>query len=152
MRAFLVLLSLVVSSAALAAETVEVWKDPNCGCCTGWVDHLRASGFEVRVNDVADLDEARARNGVPRALGACHTARVGGYAVEGHVPAADLRRLLKQRPRAAGLALPGMPAGSPGMEAASDKPYQTILFSADGTARVWQTHRPNAHLGGAPHR
>lgn len=152
MRRFVLLLSLFFSlaTAAHAAETIEVWKDPNCGCCTGWVDHLKAAGFAVRVNNVADLDAARRKNGVPPSLAACHTARVGGYAIEGHVPASDIERLLRQKPKATGLAVPGMPAGSPGMEAATDKPYDTVLFEANGSARPWQRHAPNSHLPKEP--
>jgi hypothetical protein len=139
-RIFAILLALL-GSAAMAAETVEVWKDPGCGCCTAWVDHLKAAGFGVRTHQVNDINAARARNGVPQALGACHTARVGGYAIEGHVPASEIKRLLLQRPRAAGLAVPGMPLGSPGMEADRSHPYDVLLFTAEGRTSVYR-HYP----------
>lgn len=138
------LLSLLIAfSGALAhaADTIEVWKDPGCGCCTKWVDHLKAAGFQVRAHDVNDMNAARAKNGVPQALGACHTARVGGYAIEGHVPATEIRRLLKERPAAAGLAVPGMPLGSPGMESDRTQPYDVLLFNAEGRTRVYRHYQ-----------
>jgi len=94
---------------------VEVWKDPNCGCCQSWVDHLEANGFKVDVRNVGNT-AARKRLGMPEKLGSCHTAKVNGYVLEGHVPAADIRKLLADRPIALGLAVPGMPIGSPGMD------------------------------------
>ena len=102
---------------AQAAVSVEVWKDPQCGCCEDWVAHLTQAGFSVKVNDQGN-DAARKRLGIPGALGSCHTASVQGYALEGHVPAADIRRLLREKPQAVGLAVPGMPVGSPGMDGA----------------------------------
>lgn len=141
MKSFLALALALCSAAAMAAETIDVWKDPGCGCCTLWVDHLKAAGFQVRTHEASDMSAARAKNGVPQALGACHTARVGGYAIEGHVPAAEIRRLLKQRPKAAGLAVPGMPLGSPGMEADRKQPYDVLLFTADGRTSVYR-HYP----------
>jgi len=142
MRRLLLLFLLTVSGAvAHAADTIEVWKDSGCGCCTKWVDHLKASGFKVRTREVNDMNAARAKNGVPQALGSCHTARVGGYAIEGHVPAADIKRLLRERPQGAGLAVPGMPLGSPGMEADRTQPYDVFLFTADGRTRVYR-HYP----------
>lgn len=140
-RLLLSLLFAVFGAVAHAADTIEVWKDPGCGCCTKWVDHLKAAGFKVRTHEINNVNEARAWNGVPQALGSCHTARVGGYALEGHVPAADIKRLLKERPKAAGLAVPGMPLGSPGMEADRTQPYDVLLFTADGRARVYR-HYP----------
>lgn len=140
-RLLLSTLFAVFGAAVQAADTIEVWKDPGCGCCTKWVDHLKAAGFGVRTHEVSDMNAARAKNGVPQALGACHTARVGRYAIEGHVPAADIRRLLRERPEAAGLAVPGMPAGSPGMEADRTQPYDVLLFNADGRTRVYR-HYP----------
>ena len=138
MKRTLAILLMLLGSAAVAAETVEVWKDPGCGCCTLWVDHLKAAGFKVRSFEVNDMNAARAKNGVPQALGACHTARVGGYAIEGHVPAAEIRRLLKERPQAAGLAVPGMPLGSPGMEADRSQAYDVLLFTAGGRTSVYR--------------
>jgi hypothetical protein len=139
------MLSFFLSTAVMAAETVEVWKSPSCGCCTAWVQHLKAAGFPVRAHEVQDVDEARSKNGVPQSLGACHTARVGGYAIEGHVPASAIKRLLAERPLAAGLAVPGMPPGSPGMETPRGESYESLLFTSDGRTRVWQRYQPNDH-------
>ncbi len=111
---------------------VTVHKDPNCGCCSEWVAHLRDAGFTVRLNEASDLEVVRSRLGVPTDLGACHTAEVDGYAIEGHVPALAIRRLLSERPAAKGLAVPGMPAGSPGMESGQPQPYAVILFGTEG--------------------
>ena len=99
-----------------ADNFVEVWKTPTCGCCAEWVDHLKENGFTVKVNDVSNTDSFRAALGMPREYGSCHSARVGGYAVEGHVPADDIKKLLAEKPDAVGLAVPAMPMGSPGME------------------------------------
>ena len=131
----------------LMAQTrprVEVWKDPDCGCCKDWVSHLEASGFQVKVHDSGNA-AARARLGVPEKMGSCHTAQVGGYAIEGHVPARDIRRLLKERPKAVGLAVPGMPVGSPGMDGPAYQgrkdPYDVLLILADGASQVYQRYR-----------
>ena len=122
---------------------VEVWKDPNCGCCKDWVAHMQSSGFVVRVNDTGNT-AARARLGIPQQLGSCHTALVGGYAVEGHVPAREVRRLLKERPDAIGLSVPGMPVGSPGMDAPAyggrTDPFDVLLVQRDGKARVYRSY------------
>lgn len=99
-----------------ADNFVEVWKTPTCGCCAEWVDHLKENGFTVKVNDVSNTDSFRAALGMPQEYGSCHSARVGGYAVEGHVPADDIKKLLAEKPDAVGLAVPAMPMGSPGME------------------------------------
>lgn len=102
---------------ALAAEpSIIVTKDPSCGCCSGWAEHLRQAGFTVEVRDVPDVNRVKARLGVPADLAACHTAEVSGYVIEGHVPASALRRFLGEKPEARGLAVAGMPVGSPGME------------------------------------
>ena len=141
----------------LMAQTqtaVEVWKDPNCGCCQDWVAHLQANGFSVKVNDTGN-NAARTRLGIPAALGSCHTAQVGGYAIEGHVPAADIRRLLKEKPKAVGLAVPGMPVGSPGMDGAiygaRKDAYQVMLVLQGGSARVFNSYlsAPSASLNPA---
>lgn len=128
-----------------AAPLVEVHKSPSCGCCKFWIKHLEANGFRVRTIEVADPSKVRARLGMPEKYGSCHTAVVGGYLVEGHVPARDLKRLLETRPAALGLAVPDMPIGSPGMdlpeyEGRKDR-YDVLLVARDGTARVW------AHYG-----
>lgn len=126
---------------AQARPIIDVVKTPSCGCCNGWIAHMRAAGFQVRVRDVPDTTPYARRLGVPDDLRSCHTASVGGYAVEGHVPAADVRRLLSARPQAAGIAVPGMPMGSPGMEHGSHRqPYQTILFTRAGRRSVFARH------------
>ena len=123
--------------------TVEVYKSPQCGCCTAWADHLRQSGFKVVLHDVNDVPAARSKLGMPERYGACHTARVGNYLVEGHVPAADIKRLLRKKPHAIGIAVPSMPPGSPGMESDRPVPYDTLLVSTDGTATVFTHHQPH---------
>jgi hypothetical protein len=126
--------ALVVPAFSAVAQTpaILVHKDPNCSCCSGWVRHLKDAGFAVTVEATADLQPVRKRLGVPADLAACHTAEVGGYVLEGHVPAAAVRRLLEQRPTAVGLAVPGMPAGSPGMEGGTPQRYEVVLFGAGG--------------------
>lgn len=116
--------------AHAAAERLEVYKTPWCGCCTAWIDHMREAGFDVRVTELEDLDPLKARLGVVPELASCHTALIGGYVIEGHVPAREVARLLSERPKATGLAVPGMPMGSPGME--TDGPadtYEVVLFA-----------------------
>jgi len=124
--------ALLAGPAVAARDAVEVYKSATCGCCGDWIKHLRASGFEVRAHDVPDSGEYRRRYGVPGAFASCHTALVGGYAIEGHVPAREIRRLLAERPKAQGLAVPGMAAGSPGMEGPRSDPYEVLLFQRDG--------------------
>jgi hypothetical protein len=113
---------------------VQVSKDPSCGCCEAWVEHLRGAGFAVDVSETAQMSRVKARLGVPQALASCHTAEVGGYAIEGHVPAVEIKRLLAERPAGRGLAVPGMPVGSPGMELKGLEPdtYEVVLFGANG--------------------
>jgi hypothetical protein len=120
------------SSALAQTSNILVHKDPNCGCCAGWVRHLKAAGFAVTVEETASLQVVRKRLRVPADLAACHTAEVEGYILEGHVPAVAVRRLLEKRPAATGLAVPGMPAGSPGMESGAPQPYDVVLFGANG--------------------
>lgn len=122
---------------------VEVWRDPGCGCCGAWIEHLRAAGFRVREQATTELDAVRARLGMPARYASCHTAKVADYLIEGHVPAADIVRLLAERPRAVGLAVPGMPVGSPGMEVpdGTREPFDTLLVARDGSATVFQAHR-----------
>jgi len=126
-------LAWVVPSVSAFAQTpaIRVHKDPDCGCCAGWVRHLEAAGFTVTVEETADLEPLKKRLGVPDDLTACHTAEVDGYVLEGHVPAAAVRRLLERRPTATGLAVPGMPAGSPGMEGGVPQRYGVVLFGAN---------------------
>ncbi len=118
--------------------TMTVYRDPNCGCCTDWVSHVRKAGFTVTVRDTADMASVKASFGVPSALESCHTARVGAYAIEGHVPADLIQKLLREQPVARGLAVPGMPIGSPGMEQGAQKDaYDVILFDKVGKTRVY---------------
>src|SRR6185503_17406787 len=112
-------------SARAATTVIEVWTGPSCGCCHGWIDHLKANGFEVVTHDGGN-NEARTRLGMPIDYGSCHTGAVEGYAIEGHVPAREVRRLLAERPAALGLSVPGMPRGSPGMEGAVNDPYDVL--------------------------
>lgn len=130
---------------AAAGPLVEIWKSPTCGCCKDWVAHLETNGFRTLVHDTGNA-QIRGRLGVAPQYGGCHTALVGGYAIEGHVPAADIRRLLKERPKAVGLAVPGMPVGAPGMDGPAygghKDPYDVLLLvAAHGDARVYQTYR-----------
>ena len=135
-----------VPARAAATDTtlpaVLVHKDPNCGCCTGWVEHLRRHGFQVAVNETSDLEPIRKRLGVPAGKGSCHTAEVGRYVVEGHVPAADIKRLIALRDDSRGLVLPGMPIGSPGMEMPDGRVqrYTVERVDAGGVTHPFATH------------
>ena len=123
------------SPLAALAETITVHKTPWCGCCSAWVEHLREAGFEVEVEEAEDLAPYRVALGVPDQLMSCHTAEVDGYAIEGHVPAEEIKRLLVERPDARGLSVPGMPMGSPGMETPYEPDtYDVVIFSDDGAA------------------
>lgn len=127
--------------AADSLPAVEVFRNPSCGCCGAWVDHLEAAGFDVRVTMVGDTSATRARYGLPDRFGSCHTAVVAGYVVEGHVPAVDIKKLLAMKPVAIGLAVPGMPAGSPGMDVGSHRdPYRVLLIDKQGRERVFSSH------------
>ena len=120
-----------VPSAFAEAHLLEVYKSPSCGCCSAWVDHMRSAGFPVLVTDITDLRPIKNKLGVIPELRACHSAVIDGYVIEGHVPAREVLRLLKDRPQAIGLAVPGMPIGSPGMERGSRRdPFQVTLFSS----------------------
>jgi hypothetical protein len=127
--------------SARALPPVEVFRSPSCGCCGAWVDHLKAAGFDVKVTMVDDTAVARRKHGLPDKFGGCHTAVVAGYVVEGHVPAADVKKLLTMKPLAIGIAVPGMPVGSPGMEMGSRKdPYQVLLIDRQGRERVFSSY------------
>lgn len=115
-------------SWAQAQGTITVWKDPSCGCCDGWVEHLRRNGFVARVVETSDVQSIKAERGVPAYLASCHTAAIGEYTIEGHVPASAIRRVLAEKPTGRGLAVPGMPIGSPGMEGGRPEVYDVILF------------------------
>ncbi|MCG7392931.1 DUF411 domain-containing protein [Microvirga sp. ACRRW] len=127
----------LVARAAIAQEPlpkVVVTKDPSCGCCSGWVDHLRQAGFSADVIETSEINRIKVRLGVPQDLASCHTAEVGGYVLEGHVPADAIKRLLMEKPQAKGLAVPGMPVGSPGMEVegVENDTYDVVLFGPAG--------------------
>jgi len=151
-RAFLSLLLLAPLPIAVAASKtvttratkVELWKEKTCGCCGDWVKHLEANGFDITTHDTGNAG-MRARLGIPAQYGSCHTALIEGYAVEGHVPAADIRRLLRERPQAAGIAVAGMPIGSPGMDGPAyngrKDPYDVLLIARDGKASIWRAYR-----------
>ena len=116
---------------------ISVYKNASCGCCKKWVEHLQAAGFRVTVHDTSNLAGVMERYGVPRKLTACHTAVVDGYVIEGHVPADVIQRLLKERPGIAGVAVPGMPAGSPGMESETPARFYILTFDKNGTTSVY---------------
>jgi hypothetical protein len=124
-------------AALAAAPVIEVYKSASCGCCGGWVKHLEQNGFTVKAHNVDNPSDYRQKFGIPAQLGSCHTAKVAGYALEGHVPASDIKRLLATRPKATGLAVPGMPMGSPGMEGA-DKDAYDVLLVKDGKTTVYK--------------
>lgn len=128
---------------AVASVPVKVYKPTYCGCCTGWVDHLEHAGYTVEVEETDRPDEIKDALGVPAGLRSCHTAEIGGYVVEGHVPVDVIARLLEERPDVTGIAVPGMPVGSPGMEAAdgTTEPYDVVAFDASGGTRVYESRR-----------
>ncbi len=140
----LLMMALAGPGMAQGRPVAKVWKDPSCGCCKDWVAHLEGAGFDVQVLDTGNA-AARARLGIPQKYGSCHTAQIGGYAIEGHVPAADIQRLLREAPRAIGLAAPGMPVGSPGMDGPAyggrKDAYDVLLIGTDGNSTVYQAHR-----------
>ena len=138
--ALLVLAGRRASAAALVTKpAITVWKDPGCGCCNAWVDHMRGAGFDVKTHDESGMDEVKAMMGVPVALRSCHTAQAGAYVVEGHVPAADVKRILAEKPKILGLAVPGMPMSAPGMAqpGARKVPYEVVSFEKGGATRVF---------------
>ncbi|MGH6736024.1 MAG: DUF411 domain-containing protein [Methyloceanibacter sp.] len=137
-------LALLLASPALAATdqpSIEVWKSPTCSCCGKWVEHLEASGFAVTANSATPsmLDRLKREAGIAEKLAACHTGKIGGYVIEGHVPASDIKRLIAERPDAIGLTVPGMPLGSPGMEQPNGETeaYDVLLVKKDGTVEVF---------------
>jgi len=132
--------ALMAGHAAAGMPTVEVYKHPDCGCCGLWVEHLKQNGFAVKLSDVSDVGAMRRRLGMPEKFAACHTAKVGGYLVEGHVPAADVKRLLAEKPKALGIAVPSMPPGSPGMPSPKPVAYDTLLVQTDSTYSTYARH------------
>ena len=145
-RKMLIALSMMASASyrihGQQPPHVDVYKDPSCGCCGNWVAHLRREGFTATATDVRDITTVKIKNHVPGPLQSCHTALVGGYVIEGHVPASDIQRLLKERPKIVGLAVPGMITGSPGMEGLGGKPYDVLTFDAAGKTTVYSTQKP----------
>lgn len=127
--------------AGPSAPEVQVFKSPSCGCCGSWIEHMRAAGFAVKVTQVTDTTAARKRLGLPDRFGSCHTATVGAYVLEGHVPAVDVKRLLATKPKAFGLAVPGMPPSAPGMDVPGRRdPYQVLLVDASGKSSVFASY------------
>jgi len=139
-REFLALLAAAAVAPAIvraeATPLAEIWKSPQCGCCDDWTKHLQKNGFATKVNVVADTTQARRAANIPEKLGSCHTARVGGYSIEGHVPAKEIKRLLAEKPNAVGLAIPGMPQSAPGMDNPG-YPYDVLLVSLDGRTSIY---------------
>ena len=140
--AVLALALLLYSGAPQKPVLMAVYKSPTCGCCTKWVEHMKQNGFTVHVTDLNDVSAIKTKHGVPASAQSCHTAVVNGYVVEGHVPAADVKRMLKEKPAIVGLALPGMPAGSPGMEVPGIQPppYQVLSIDKRGATKVYARH------------
>lgn len=138
--------ALVASTAVVAVATrgaeavsVTVYKSPTCGCCSNWIDHLEANGYEVTTVETADLSPVKAEHGIRPEFASCHTAIVEGYVIEGHVPADVIDRLLRERPNVAGLAVPGMPMGSPGMEGPRKDPYNVLTFDDAGNTTIYES-------------
>ena len=131
-----------IASTDSSLPVMTVYKSPTCGCCKLWVEHMQKSGFKVSVIETEDLNPIKLKLGVPAGLGSCHTAKVGDYFVEGHVPASDVKRLLKQKPDALGISVPGMPIGSPGMEVPSGEtqPYTVTQVNKDGSLSIFSSH------------
>jgi len=154
LTALLLLAASMTAPSLVRAATgtpIEVWKDPSCGCCHDWIAHMQANGFSVTIHDNGN-NAVRSRLGLPQKLGSCHTALVGGYLIEGHVPASDVRALLQQKPQALGLAVPGMPVGSPGMDGAvygnRRDPYDVLLVARDGSTRIFKSYHQNTPKAG----
>jgi hypothetical protein len=128
----------VPTGASSPLRDIVVYKDPSCGCCADWVKHMRANGFKVTVHDLTDMNTVKESMGIPAALASCHTGRIGKYSIEGHVPADVIAKLVAEQPAGRGLAVPGMPNGSPGMETTGKKDkYDVLLFDAAGKTRVY---------------
>ena len=146
-RSLLGMVAMGVASIAVAAKPqileIQVWKDPNCGCCNAWIEHLEKNGFSLSVIDAGN-NAARARLGLPQKFASCHTGLVQGYVIEGHVPAADIRRLIKEKPDAIGIAVPGMPIGSPGMDGPDYGKqrdlYQVLLIQKNRSSKVFNSY------------
>jgi hypothetical protein len=143
MKKLIGLLLLVFASLVYgqqATKTVDMYENPSCPCCKNWAAYMRSNGYKVNTHYVDDVDATRQKLGMPGKYGSCHTAKIGGYLIEGHVPASDIQKLLTEKPRAIGLAVPGMVTGSPGMEGPNPQHYNTLLIHADGTSSVYAAH------------
>ncbi len=139
----LAVFALTPGGGALASEAGQVWRAPSCQCCEAWANHMRAAGFDLTINDLprSELDAKKSALGIPANFAGCHTAKIGKYVIEGHVPAEDVQKLIATGQDAIGLSVPGMPAGSPGMETGGEStPYDVMLIKADGTAEVFARH------------
>jgi len=134
------IVTLSVAARPAVVTEIVVYKSPTCGCCSKWVDYLRKQGFTVVAHDTSGMTAVKAELGVPDAMASCHTAMVGGYVIEGHVPAADIERLLKEHPKVVGLAVPGMVTGSPGMEGGTPEHYKVLAFDAKGATTVFSSY------------
>ena len=143
LAALALLPALGTAQTSPALPVLQVWKDPNCGCCNDWISYLKRDGFQVQTFDTGNT-AVRKRLGLPDKYGSCHTGLIGGYVIEGHVNAREIRRLLAEKPKAIGLSVPGMPVGSPGMAGpeygARKDPYDVVLVLADGSSRVYQSY------------
>ncbi|MEQ9560652.1 MAG: DUF411 domain-containing protein [Rhodospirillales bacterium] len=140
LRAALAAALVLFPAAAFAAE-ITVYKSPHCGCCGAWVTHMKDHGHDVKTVGMEDLTTIKKMTGIPEPLQSCHTAVVDGYVIEGHVPASDVARLLLEKPKARGLAVPGMPVGSPGMEGPNPEAFDVVLFQTDGSSAVYARHQ-----------
>jgi len=129
-----------ISYAELTLPKITVYKSPTCGCCKKWVKHLEENGFEVEAHNSQDMFSVKQQMGITRNIQSCHTGEIDGYFIEGHVPADDIKRLIKEKPNAAGLSVPGMPMGSPGMEGKRKDTYSVLLVSEDGKQQVFSKH------------
>ncbi|MDO9146631.1 MAG: DUF411 domain-containing protein [Hydrogenophaga sp.] len=143
LAALTLLPTLVTAQTTPTLPVLQVWKDPNCGCCNDWVEYLKRDGFQVQTFDTGNT-AVRKRLGLPDKYGSCHTGLIGGYVIEGHVNAREIRRLLAEKPKAIGLSVPGMPVGSPGMDGpeygSRKDPYDVVLVLPDGSGRVYQSY------------
>lgn len=139
------MLAMPLSAMAESATTIDVWKTPECGCCKDWIKHLQSNGFQVVAHDVGDTSEMRRKLSMPEQFGSCHSGSVNGYALEGHVPATEIRRLLRERPVAVGLSVPAMPLGAPGMDGPEYQgrsfPYEVLLVGKNGKTSVYQAYK-----------
>ena len=134
------IVTFTVAARPSGVTEIVVYKSPTCGCCSKWVDYLRKQGFTVVAHDTSGMSAVKAELGVPDAMASCHTAMVGGYVIEGHVPAADIQKLLKEHPKVVGLAVPGMVTGSPGMEGGAPEHYKVLAFDAKGATTVFSSY------------